>query len=841
VVKNQKIIQKLHYSYLGHSEVDTLPLPLRDSLALISDFFAISRTNKLCLVFPSKEFAAQWLSVPTVLLQIKSDFTQFKNEIVESYKSFKSGDKLLLNNDAVVEWICVRSVDKNGRPKKVAVFRTKSTKVSSSLEISIPFEKITKLQRTNKKILSSQKKVMSVLPKRNITPLEHLLEVETFGNQEFIKNRVCLVTRYKSFDDSTFDVSINAAKLTDYFHIGKIDENGKANESGPFLITNNFSNLILYLADSAPVSKIIIDGFGAVTPKGDFSEIDKDFKIPTILITDLTEIETFSEIKNHGFEFFNFTKENVIVRENSSSPFKNFQRKLNKYISFRFEREVCNNIELESISKKLHSLTKDDSDENLNILRISLIQVSNLLSRICYVPSKDEMANFNEKIEKIESHFINCQLWLGESLKPIEETISLLKFFVAQLANKKTEKCIRLEELLKHCYDYIICPSEDEVVSLRRHFHNTTTKIISVADLNDNILSGEPVKAILTGWPKSLNMNRILFSFLFSELKVLFYQYENVYYSSLQRRNKQNYESIKPIIGKNGTLPAEDQAQPIEFEDLFTEIEILDTTSDSPFDVVEFELKLDNIQYSKYAGKGNVADSCKARRIDFENNTFIYATESHKFPVINELFDSAKSNPNIHGKKIDSLQTGDVLSFINTVRDILAEQVEKSTKPSELEKIKGWTELWKTLLRDYFSSIGNDFKKLVENLREFECKKHPATIKHWLQDDNLIGPDSNDDLRSIAMISNSELLMENIDVVREAIEQMTSWRFQAATIVRDKIRNKLLDIAEPAIINTSIEIPDLGRVEILKISELNNETEEIDKKFVHRLIAKEVI
>jgi hypothetical protein len=832
---NQELIQKLRYSYAEQHESHELPLPLNDSLQLISEFFKHNQTNKLCLVFPSKEYAAQWLTVPTVLFLIESDFVQYKNEIAETYKQFKPGDKLLLNGVAVVEWVGIT-------PNGVA-FKTKGIGQSSGAEITIRFADVIKLQKViGTRQLSSLKTVKEALPKRNITPTEQLLKIDTFGNKEFIKNSICLISKFKSYDDSIIDVLMNHAGVDDYFKPGKIDENGKASESSPFLITNNFSNLILYLAESIPVSKIIIDGFSAVTPKSDFSEIDRDFKIPTILITDLTEIETFKEIKNHGFEFFNFTKENITIKENgSSSPFKNFERKLNKYVSFRFEREVCNNAELESISKKLHSLTKDDSDENLNILRISLIQLSNLLSRICYVPSQNEIANFNQKIAKIESHFIKCQLWLGESLKPIEDVISLMKIFVSQLALNKTEKCIRLDELLKQNPDYIICPTEDEATILNSHIQRPTTKIISVSDVNDNILSGKPVKAILTGWAKSANMNHILSSFLFSELTVLFYQFENGYYSSLQKRNKQSNESIKPTVKKSGIRSTADEAPPKGFEDLFSEVEIIDTTTDSSFDIVEFELKLDNTQYSKYSGKGSITDSCKAKRIDFENNTFIYATESHKFPVINELLDSTKSNPNIHGKKFETLQTGDVIAFINTVRDVLAEQVEKSTNPNELEKVKKWTELWKILLRDYFSSIGNDFKKLVENLREFECKKHPVTIKNWLQDDNLIGPDSNDDLRSIAMISNSELLMENIDVVREAIIQMTSLRFQAATIVRDKIRNKLMVIAKHSIINSSIEIPDLGKVEILKISELKKEAEEIDKKFVHRLIAKEII
>ncbi len=832
---NLELIQKLRYSYTEQHESHELPLPLNDSLQLIAEFFKHNTSNKLCLVFPSKEYAAQWLTVPTVLFLIESDFNQFKSEIAETYKQFTPGDKLKLNGKAIVEWV--------GLKGSGVAFKTKGVGESSGAEITIDFADVIKLQKElDSRKLSSLKTVTEVLPKRNITPTEKLLKIDTFGNKDFIKNSICLISKFKSYDDSIVDVLMNQAGVNHYFTPGKIDENGRVNQNSPFLIANNFSNLILYLAESKPVSKIIIDGFSAVTPRSDFSEIDRDFRIPTILITDLSEIESFKEIKNHAFEFFNFTKENITIKEtNSTSPFKNFEIKLNKYVSFRIEREICGNQELESIYKKLHTLTQDDSDETLNILRISLIQLSNLLSRICYVPSESELANSSQRIAKIESHFIKHRLWLGESVKLIEDTISLLKTYVNQLATIKTEKCIRLEELLKQNFDYIICPSEDEATTLNRHIQRGTTKIISVSDVNDNIISGKPVKAILTGWAKSHNMNRILSSFLFSEFVVLFYEFENGYYSSLQKRNKQSNENIKPTIARSGIRSTADDLPIKGFGELFSEVEIPGTTTDSSLDIIDYELKLDNTQYSKYSGKGNIADSCKAKRIDFENNTFIYATESHKFPVINELLESTKSNANIHSKKFEALQVGDVIAFINTGSDVLAEQVEKSTRLDELKKVSQWTELWKTLLRDHFSSIGNDLKKLVENLREFECKKHPVTIRNWLQDDNLIGPDSDDDLRSIAMISNSELLMENIAVVREAINQMTRWRFQAATIVRDKIRNKLLNNTEPLNINSSIEIPDLGKVEIIKISDLNKESEEIDKRFVHRLIAKETI
>src|SRR5690349_17679156 len=105
---NQELIQKLRYSYAEQHESHELPLPLNDSLQLISEFFKHNQTNKLCLVFPSKEYVAQWLTVPTVLFLIESDFAQFKSEIAETYKQYSPGDKLKLNGVAIVEWVGIK-------------------------------------------------------------------------------------------------------------------------------------------------------------------------------------------------------------------------------------------------------------------------------------------------------------------------------------------------------------------------------------------------------------------------------------------------------------------------------------------------------------------------------------------------------------------------------------------------------------------------------------------------------------------------------------------------------------------------------------------------------------
>lgn len=834
---NQDLIQKLQYSYAGQNEAHSLPLPLKDSLQLISDFFSNNTTNKLCLVFPSKEYSAQWLSVPTVLFLIENEYTQYKEEIFASYRKYNLGDKLKLNGDAIVEWAGIRNNSVAFRAGKEPNIATFTIDITQSI----------KLQRTEQtRQLSSLKRVKQALPGKIITPTDELLEINTYGNKEFMKNKICLVSKFKSYDDSIEDIAMNLASLPEYFQSGKIDENGAADINSPLLISNNLSTLALYVTlSSSSVSKIIIDGFSTIQERGtDFSDIDVK-NIPTILITDLSEIESFETIGNYGFEFFNFTKENLKLDHSENlSPFHSFEKKLRKYISFNVVKEICIDAELEATTQKIHSIEKDELNNDLTSLKISLIQLTNLVSRIAHLPTAKEISILNSKINGIETLFLRSRMWLGDSHKPIEESISLLKSVIERFATLPSEKCARLKTLMSSKqYDYIICSAEEEAKALDDSFpaHIQKPRVISVADVNDKLLSSKPQKAILTGWAKSNNINRILSSFLFSELTVLFYQFENKYYNSLQRRNRQYSENIKATINSKGIRSETDSSKRKGFDDLYSGDEVVETTSESSFDILDFEFKLDNAQYSKYAAKGNLIDSIKAKRIVFENDFFIYTTETHKFLVINELIERHGEKANLHRRKVESLQTGDVIALINTDRDILVELVEKNTNTKELASVKQWTELWKNLLKDYYASIGNDFKKLVEDLRKNDCKKHEVTIRTWLHDESRIGPDDDSDLVSIALLTKSDLLSDNINKVRDSITKMKGWRHNASDFIIGKIKAQIHQYADSSVINKQISIEGLGSVFVMKVIEISNAWESIDARYVNRLLQKEII
>ena len=431
--------------------------------------------------------------------------------------------------------------------------------------------------------------------------------------------------------------------------------------------------------------------------------------------------------------------------------------------------------------------------------------------------------------------------YLGGSLKAIEDSIALLKLVIEKFSNAPSEKCARLSELIKeNQYDYIICTTEDETLSLSLHLNSLhlahKPNVISVADLNNSLLDYESVKAILTGWARTNNVNRLLSSFLFTELTVLFYQFESKYLNSLQNRNKKFSGNVKSTINKKGIRSVKETETENGFTDLFKSEST--TVNEPNFDIAEFELKLDNAQFSKYILRGSIADSVKAKRVEFKNDKFIYLTDTHGLLVLENFYQSTSNSLYIHKSRIENLHYGDVIAFLKTEREVLNKIVGRQATPVALTETNKWIKLWKTLLKNHYKLLNNDFNKLAKDLKEQGCDRDPITIRSWLFDDLRIGPRKDDDLIAIAIMTNGTELSDNINQVRAAIKQMTSWRMKASDFVIDQLKAKIKSTLSTIQVNNVIDFEDLGEIEILEITEINNSHDNIDIRNVNRLLEK---
>ena len=389
-------------------------------------------------------------------------------------------------------------------------------------------------------------------------------------------------------------------------------------------------------------------------------------------------------------------------------------------------------------------------------------------------------------------------------------------------------------------YDYIICTTEDEALSLSLYLDLLHSKhrpnVISIADVNNSLLDNEPVKAILTGWAKSNNVNRLLSSFLFSELTVLFYQFEGKYFNSLQNRNRRFSGNVKSTINKQGIRSDSETESKNGYADLYKSEATTET--DSNFDIAEFELKIDNAQFSKYIVKGNLSESVKAKRVEFKSDKFIYLTDTHGLLVLDNFHQASSKSIYIHKSRIENLHHGDVIAFLKTERELLNKIVAKQTTASALAETTKWIELWKHLLKNHYKLLDNDFNILVSQMRERGCTRDQVTIRSWLFDELRIGPRKDDDLLAIAIMTNGTELFDNIKTVRAAIKQMTSWRMKASDFVIEQLKVKIKSSYSKIQVNSTVDFEDLGEVEILEITEIKNTHDNIDIRNVNRLLEK---
>jgi hypothetical protein len=358
--------------------------------------------------------------------------------------------------------------------------------------------------------------------------------------------------------------------------------------------------------------------------------------------------------------------------------------------------------------------------------------------------------------------------------------------------------------------------------------------------MHDRLAVNGPVTAMLTGWVRSRHINRLLSAFWFSELTVLFFPFEERYLRSLQKHNQRRAMCLQSANGTESSGAGEATPKSANFAALYTDYMTAGEESGNDADIIRIEKELDKTQYTRYSTTGAPAESTKAKRIDFDNDYFIYAADSHKFLVINELIGSWKKDA-IVTRKVDDIFPGDVIALINTDRDILLQEVERQTDREKLAAIQEWTQLWKKLLRDYYTSTGNDFKKLVKGLRDCHCTRHESTIRSWLLDEARIGPGDDADLISIALLTGSELLHEKISTVREAISEMIGLRMKAADNINERIRQLLHLHADHTTIGARIPVKDLGTVHILKVAEIQPDWELIDTHYVNKTLQKEML
>lgn len=841
----QDFVERIIISNMKEGESSKLPLLISKICEIIHEFYTKSNNNKLCIVLPNKDSVAQLLSIVLAAKNIQDNYQFHSEEIRTSYRNYRRGDRLVLNNKLIVEWI--------GSDDREISFKSGNYVSSPASVFRRRISDVFMLQKTgngNKnRNLSSAKAILKSIQFLSPTPLDKLLDIGSFGNMQFLRSSMCLVSRHLLFDTFVKGIKINSFDLFQLFNTSRIHKDGSSDDRSPFYIAGKLSNLLNYLSANQDISQIVIDGFTQIYDNmTDFGDLDK-LGIKTLLIADLSESDKLVELTNFGFSTVLFLKQDLTTQIiNNINPLTTLGRKLKNYTVLEIHREICHDEVIESLVKRIYSVKEDKFDENLSNIKIYLIRLIKILSGIAFRLGDESYHEIRQIITNIETLYDKSQFWLGDAQPVIWGIINTCKLLLERFRISLPEKGKKLLELLKsERYDYILCATDHEMkllnyscISTQEALSYQIPETICFSDLNDTLLGEKPAKVIVLSWLKYNNVNSLINANLFTNLTFLFYRFENKYYASLKRFNDENIRKIKQTVFiKNINQDINNEEN--NFSEQYDDNQPFGSSEETQFSIIDFELSLDNIQYSKYYSRGDITESVKSKRINFEKDLFIYASEAHKFLVINDLFDNTLVEAKIYRSKVEMLDRGNIIAFIITDRDILVELVEKNTNPGEYREVKKWTDLWKDELRFHYYNLHKDFNMLVKEMRIYGCRKQEVTIRTWLQDDNRIGPDDDADLASIARLTNSSVLLNNISKVRSSITKMKGWRHKASDFISERIKSQIFSIANPSLVNSKIDIEGLGSVIILKVKEISKTWQEIDVRYTNRLLKRDII
>ncbi|WP_425391601.1 DrmE family protein [Ekhidna sp.] len=828
-------LDKTSFSLKENTKGAGLPKMILRSIDFLKDYLENSSSQKICLTFPSKEDISHYLATALTFYSIKDDFLKHASEIYRAHEIYKPGDRLILNDDAIVEWV--------GSDETGISFKTKRERNASGAICKVKFNHIIKLKPApkNRHALSAYKRVRKAFRSNQDFELDKLLGINSQGNHVFIKKSVGLVSKLKNHKEFTDTVFLNNSKVSNYIKPGFIDEDGNIETKyTPIVIANSLGGIQLYKGAGNELDFLVIDSISFVTERlTDFRDID-DNSHPILIVTDLSEIHLLQNIVDLGFTPFLIEPDpRADVQDSKVSPFQGFEMRNRNFSKIRIAKFVVNSDEIQSIAKLLQSIKINPNDSpEINSLIFSSIQTFNLISRLIKSINDSDLLLIGSKIDELKTKYDDNKLWLGETKEPLEKAICGM-LSIKNSGNKIITKSSQfLEVINRERFTHILTATENEAAEILKFIKQSPhikpeskhVKCMCTLELDDQLLYEYPKSVLIVGWLKSTTLKRLLDNLYFDKITFLFYLFEDEYFNSFQR----NHSNSVRLLNTTDLSGEVREKTSDSLRQLFGDTELSD--NDKSIDVEDYELKIEQARYSQYKASSDSQSALSAKRIDFQKDYFMFSSESHRLLVINDLLD--KLSDSIRLKKVEAVKNGDIIVFLSTNRDILVETVERIVQPKDLGMVKKWIALWKNILCSLYQSYDQDISILSRRLKENGCVKHQVTIRNWLFDESRIGPSDNIDLVAIGKLGQSDELLNNIKLVRSAISQMKTWRMQASDIILNKIKSELYVLVSQEDLNQNRRIEGLGDITVLKVRAISNHWEDIDIRYVNKLFYK---
>lgn len=804
---------------------------------------------RLVLLFPDRLECAQWISALSSLEIIKTNYKQNFEQQME----FQAGEKLQVNG-CVVEFIEQYIAKPHNHPMMRVKCRD-GEPLGLDLNKKLDFQKI-----QTEKPLDTRRKVEKAYNAAKMidSPLDEVLNIKTRGNRSFVQKNLLLISKQGKSKKFIENLKINGREMLDLFLWAKLDRDGNVkilNQTEKELtavpscvLSQDMARASLYLQENQDRTQcVVIDGVEDCIDNLDILQDMLDQKLPVIVIADVNDRANpdFHHLEENDFKIWHWNRElvkpSLQVQSTPLSPFALLNRTLEIYSNREIEPDICQDATLDQLVFETVKLEIPQDDDKLQSMYRTLAQQINELVRMIYIPDEQ----WQQQYAQIMAGLDFSSLWISnETEAKINSIITEALRLSKKQSNKENAKIAQLNEILRaRKLDeriVVIVPSKDEAEQCQHYWQAKISlsdlRFMSDRDFFKSSSQTPPHLVVVCGWlNRERIMRRLLHSYLVEEIRLLMYPSEKVWFDSamIQWERQNNYpmkgEDFSAILGI-----AEKELQFINRPQTRTAIHYQKNSTD---DLPTLEDKITRYRYANYSAEES-AEARQVRAVHFTEGRLMFMTETHAVTIVSGLQEADEEDINIVKKIPQELFVGDFFLYRESDRDLIIETADSILEKSD--QLREIASRWQKGLQRKYKEWNCDFNRLVGALRKVGCARDSNTIRGWLMNPKLIGPQKHDDLKAIIEICGDPNLSTQLREIQSAIDEVKRSHRKAGRYLAKKIFEALcnnsiafdrIDMED----DLTLDMEELGAVQILKIQEINDNLS-VSKSDVNRML-----
>ena len=660
----------------------------------------------------------------------------------------------------------------------------------------------------------------------------------------------------KEYFDQTF---INGTPLKDVLLIGKVQTDGSIDSCYPgqlsgnpaIVLASDLYSVIRAIEQGAKVQSIIINSSQNTLIDNQLDTLDdlSREEFPILCLTDTSNSFELAVLLDRGYNVWRWDA-NSLVETVHASDQKTAGHRIQNCAKQNVAYERVNCVEITDALQLIYSHKAEIESQGTDV-----ISAYNKLFSLLFTSLRIAVPFEREEIGRVQGILEECKVAIEHEKRFMSQELyrdlvkaiaNFEKVFVFSFDNPKVSKIAEIISSKKYSSVCIVISDRLDKMRCEEYWRNFAVRKHSPTIVKvlypQEYASSDTVRydaTIIVGWLNNKNMRNVIYCYGTQEYIVLIYECEEKWRKAHTRTwsrllsNSSNSRIVKNSFSRKARSEISDHR--------FTETTAV--THEETFDeLTDIENLIQANRCRQYGisagGQGQIVD---AYPVSFVGGYLSFYRGGHKVITVTDII--TNESESISLKTPDQLVVGDFVVVREADRDIIKDIADRILENSGKPNLRSVALRWKEALKveTMFSTTDDIF----ETLKLHGCTKGYQTVRNWIENEDQFSLKDKNDIICVAKALNDQMLLETVDSVYEAGQEVKGAHVQAGQYLSRLLKKQIVEalsshedidafnIWDPI----ELQLEDIGKVIILKVIDINRPIQ-IDSGNTNRLLSE---